>query len=112
VLLAAMLAVGTVLLVTAGPEPQAGATAVIKTLKGETLILDLRHSQTVEVEGLLGVSIISVEDGKVRFVESPCPHKLCVRRGPIFRVGDLAACLPNGVLARIEGACGYDGITP
>lgn len=85
---------------------------MVRSLGGENLVLDLGRRQTVEVEGLLGTTTISIENETVRFVESPCPHRLCVKKGPVSRVGDLIACLPNGVVARIVGESDYDGITP
>jgi len=75
-------------------------------------MLDLARRQTVEIEGLLGTTTITVGGGAVRFIDSPCPHRLCIKKGPVSRVGDLVACLPNGVVARIEGESSYDGITP
>ena len=89
-----------------------GQRVVIRSLKGDTLMLDLARRQTVEIEGLLGTTTVAIEDGAVRFIDSPCPHRLCIKKGPVSRVGDLVACLPNGVIARIEGRSGYDGITP
>jgi hypothetical protein len=79
---------------------------------GKEISLDLRVSRTIEVEGPLGVTRIVVENGGVRVAESPCPHKLCIRKGLITRSGDLAACLPNGVVVTVTGESEYDGITP
>ena len=96
----------------AGSRTETGRTVVVRSLGSESLVLDLSRSQTVEVEGLLGTTTLSIDGGTVRFVESPCPHSLCIKKGPVSRVGDLIACLPNGVVARIEGKSDYDGITP
>jgi len=41
------------------------------------------------------------EDGGIRFEESDCPHKLCVRAGKLSRPGEFAACLPNGIILKI-----------
>jgi hypothetical protein len=41
------------------------------------------------------------EDGGIRFEESDCPHKLCVKAGKLSRVGEFAACLPNGIILKI-----------
>lgn len=111
-LIALVLAAGIALLAVPGRHAEIGRTAVIRSPGSETLVLDLGRRQTVEVEGLLGTTTISVEGGLLAFVESPCPHKLCIKKGPVSLVGDLVACLPNGVVARIEGKSDYDGITP
>jgi hypothetical protein len=111
-LVAVMLVVGVSLIVLPGSRAETGRTVVVRSLKGESLVLDLTRRQTVEVEGLLGTTTISIDQGMLMFIESPCPHRLCIKKGPVSRVGDLVACLPNGVVARIEGNSDYDGITP
>jgi len=112
VLIIIILSAGVSLLFVWDSGAGTGRTAVIRSLKGETVVLDLTHPRTITVEGLLGTTSISVEDGSVRFIDSPCPHRLCIKKGPVSRAGDLVACLPNGVIARIEGESAYDGITP
>ncbi len=46
---------------------------------------------------------LRVEDGRVRFTHSDCPDKVCVHTGWLSRAGQTAACLPAGVLVRVEG---------
>lgn len=48
-------------------------------------------------------NVILVEKGRIRFEESDCPDRLCVKTGWIERVGDAAVCLPNRVMIKIEG---------
>lgn len=43
------------------------------------------------------------KDGKVRFVKSDCPDKVCVQTGFISKSGQIAACIPAKVLVRITG---------
>jgi hypothetical protein len=112
VLVAVIVAAGVSLLAVDGRPGEAGSTVVIRSLAGEDLTLDLTRRQTVEVTGLLGATTISVKGGALEFTDSPCPHRLCIKKGRVSRVGDLVACLPNGVVARIEGKADYDGITP
>jgi hypothetical protein len=63
--------------------------------------LDTNHR--FAVHGPLGDSVIEVRDGRVRFVSSPCRGKQCVHSGWLSRAGELAACLPNGVMVSILG---------
>ena len=70
---------------------------------GKEYSYSMDHDGTYEVQGRLGTSVIEVSDGKVRFVESPCPTKSCVQHAPISSVGEWSACLPNEILVRIEG---------
>jgi hypothetical protein len=59
---------------------------------------------TVSIPGVLGDSVVAVENGKARFAESPCENKLCVIHSPLSRAGHWSACLPNQIMLRVEGA--------
>jgi hypothetical protein len=85
-----------------GPR-SAGDTAVV--FVGQTIHreLPLQEERTVTVDGVLGESVIRVSDGRIRFTDSPCPARYCVHTGWIERTGEVAACLPNGVVIEIRG---------
>ncbi len=85
-----------------GPRT-AGDTALI--FVGQTVYreLPLQEERTVTVDGVLGKSVIRVSDGRIRFTDSPCPARYCVHTGWIERTGEVAACLPNGVVIEIRG---------
>jgi hypothetical protein len=85
---------------------------VIRGPGGEPVTYDLSTDRKIDIDGLEGTTEIMIEEGCVRFVSSPCPHKLCLKRGRISRVGEWIACVPNGVVAIVTGDAGYDGITP
>ena len=55
--------------------------------------------------------VIGCENGEVWFERSECPDQLCVRSGHLHRVGEIAACLPAGVVVRIVGDSALDGTT-
>lgn len=40
-------------------------------------------------------------DGRIRFQESDCPDKICVKTGWLSKVGQTAACLPNEIILKI-----------
>ena len=40
-------------------------------------------------------------DGSIRFEESDCPDKICIRSGKLRTVGESAACLPNEIILKI-----------
>lgn len=46
--------------------------------------------------------IIEVEKGRIRFKEADCPDKICVKTGWLTKVGDIAVCLPNKAIIKIE----------
>ena len=66
-------------------------------------VLPLAADAVVEVEGRLGASVIEVRDGRARFTDSPCVGRQCVHAGWLSRSGQVAACLPNGVVLEVGG---------
>jgi hypothetical protein len=66
--------------------------------------LNLFQNQEIHVPGTLGDSHIRVSDGQVRFINSPCPNKLCVHTGWLSQGGESAVCLPNRVSLQILGS--------
>lgn len=70
----------------------------------------LNQEQKILVEGALGNSVLEIQNGKVRFVDSPCINKVCIRAGWLSRAGGFAACLPNKVSMEITGEIKYDSI--
>ena len=85
-----------------GPRVE-GDTAVISVGHDTVAEVSLSTDGTFPVKGLLGDSILQVEGGRIRFVESPCPGRYCIHTGWIDRTGEVAACLPNGVVVEIRG---------
>jgi hypothetical protein len=65
--------------------------------------LPLGTDAVLEVRGRLGASQLEVRDGRARFTDSPCVGRLCVHAGWLSRAGQVAACLPNGVVLEITG---------
>lgn len=46
---------------------------------------------------------IEADNGKIRFVHADCPDQVCVNTGWIDRPGQIAVCLPAGVIIKVEG---------
>ncbi len=81
-----------------------------------TLELSLDRDVTTSVQGPEGETSIKVENGTVRVLESPCPHKYCVRMDTISRRGEIIVCVPNRVFITIRGGksdddTALDGVT-
>jgi len=51
-------------------------------------------------------------DGSIRFIQSDCPDKICIRTGRLRLAGQSAACLPNGVIVKIVPADGWKESDP
>lgn len=66
----------------------------------------LNQDQILYLEGPLGRSRVEIGGQGARIATSPCPEQRCVLQGWIRRQGEVAACLPNHVVLRIEGGDG------
>lgn len=80
-----------------------GAEAVILVKGQRWARLNLFQNQDYHVPGPLGESLIRVQGGQVRFIDSPCPNKLCIHTGWISQGGENATCLPNQVSVQVLG---------
>ncbi len=88
-----------------------GERVVVETEKGEYFSLPLSKDTTIYAEGPLGKTKIRIENDRAFIAYSPCPHKVCMRMGKIEKEGEVIVCVPNGVIVRIIGKGGLDGIT-
>lgn len=63
------------------------------------------------VNGIYNNKIL-VEKGRIRVIESDCPDQVCVRTGWLTKTGELAVCVPNRLMIKIEGEnLEIDGVT-
>ena len=90
----------------------AGITAELVSTTGAQVWLDLSVDGRHHIRGRQGDSVVEVADGRVRFIESTCRHRVCIAAGWLDADGDFAACVPNGVALQVHGREGrYDGIS-
>lgn len=82
---------------------KAGSSLEIEVMGEEYMVVPLDIDREMVVPGRLGDSVILIENGTARFISSPCPHKMCIKMGPVKDAGEMAACVPNGVLIRVLG---------
>lgn len=64
----------------------------------------LSPDQRIEVRGPLGISIITIQNRKVRITSDPSPRQYCVRQGWLQQAGEIALCLPNQVSVELAGS--------
>lgn len=79
--------------------------AVIKKNNEIIRVIDLdnvENPERITIEGKY-TDIILVEKGKIRFENADCPDLVCVKTGWLSKKGDLAVCLPNQTIIKIEG---------
>ena len=91
-----------------------GKHVVVEVDSRRVLELSLDKNVTTTVDGPLGETVVSVENGTVRVPESACPHGICTRMGAISYRGEIIVCAPNHVIISIHGGSGeesFDGVT-
>ena len=64
----------------------------------------LNQTKIVHVHGKLGEANITIQQGKVRFQQSPCSNQYCVHQGWLSKSGQVAICLPNQLSIELLGA--------
>ena len=66
--------------------------------------LSLNQKRVLDIHGPLGVSKITIDNGRVRFEQSPCRNQYCVHQGWLHKAGQVAICLPNQVSLELLGS--------
>lgn len=83
------------------PPTQADSVAV--TSEQGRVVYSLDEARELHVHGPLGETRLQIADGQIRFVSSPCRHKICVRSGWHDHSGAIAACVPNRISLVLQG---------
>lgn len=81
-----------------------------------TITQDGRTIRRIDLDSLDGAEYISLDEkysqvilaekGRIRFLDSDCPDKICVKTGWLTRQGDKAVCVPARTIIIIEGDAG------
>ncbi len=66
----------------------------------------LKQNGTYTFEGAVGKTVMEIKDGQIRFTESACPNKTCIAQG----FSNTIVCLPNKVIATINGSGDLDAV--
>lgn len=85
----------------------------IKIRQGDRVLglYDLNQSRELTIKGPKGFSVIIINNGKVRFKQSPCTNQYCVHQGWLSRAGQVAICLPNQISLQLIGnKTSYDSL--
>jgi len=75
----------------------AGEKALIYVRDKPVKEISLHKNRQISIDGALGKSTLQIENGKIRFIDSPCTTKMCIQKGWHNHSGDFNACLPNGI---------------
>jgi len=87
-----------------GQERQTGTFVQISYFD-EVHVFDLTRDKTFSLPNMPNVTF-EISGGKVAFVKSDCPTQICVNMGFQSRVGQMAVCLPNGLIITVVGEGG------
>jgi len=74
---------------------------------------DLAVARRIETPGPLGITVVEIEEGKVRIAKDPSPRQYCVKAGWLSEAGQTAICLPNRTSIELIGTrpLPYDSLT-
>ena len=71
----------------------------------------LNQNKQLQIQGKLGVTLIQIQNGQARFVQSPCNNQYCVHQGWLKTAGQASICLPNQIsLELLDGNKTYDSL--
>ena len=102
-------AVAVVLLLSALPGSTDNLVAVITVNGEEAERIELSADMQPKVVNLEDVGVtITAQGGEVAFTYSDCPDQTCVHTGWLSKAGDIAVCIPNEVVVKIEGVSDSD----
>lgn len=90
---------------TCGIAPGRQVTAII-TQDGKLIkkinLSELRDPEYVYIDKPVK-QVILAEKGRIRFLKSDCPNKICVKTGWLTKAGNKAICMPSRVVITIVG---------
>ncbi|MEG1943783.1 MAG: NusG domain II-containing protein [Angelakisella sp.] len=93
----AVLVIGSLLFLLRPAAPH-GLVATVQV--GDKKILELPLATaadgTISIKDETGLPItFEIRDHAIRFLDSDCPDKICIKSGFLHRDMDIASCLPN-----------------
>ncbi len=77
----------------------------LKIRQGDQILgtYDLDQVRELQIKGPVGISTVSINQGKVRFKQSPCRNQYCVHQGWLAHAGQVAICIPNQISLQLLG---------
>lgn len=70
----------------------------------KTVPLDEHKDVVFSIDQESDVVLHISSKGKIAFIASDCPDKVCINTGELYKAGQYAACLPNGITVKIVPA--------
>ena len=89
---ASIVSILIVIIILFGAENKKSETILIKTYEKE-LMYNLSENRIIELNGILGKTVIKIQDKQVYFTDSECSDKLCIKDGALKNMPLI--CMPN-----------------
>lgn len=70
---------------------------IVKTIN----LSQLNTKEYIKISGQYSETI-AVEHNRICFLDSTCPDEICVNTGWLSKPGDIAVCLPNRTIIKIQ----------
>lgn len=105
ILIAALLAVCAAVFLVFSIGGAQGGTVVVTVDGREFGRYPLAVEECVEITDADGqvTNVLMIRDGEAYMQTADCPDKLCVKQRAVSREGESIVCLPNRVVAAVEG---------
>lgn len=81
------------------------------TINGEAVVLiegeeygryPLAKDQEIEIPGLLGTNVLTIQNGSARMTLAVCPDKICMDFGEIHYNTEMIVCRPGSIVVIVE----------
>jgi len=69
----------------------------------QVMLTQAQLPEQLSFEGPLGLTIVDIAPGKARVLASSCRQQICRLSGWLSSAGEVAACVPNRLVARVVG---------
>lgn len=93
------------------PRSAESAATVTVTTPTEEFTLPLSRDTRLTLTGRGDIQVtVEIAGGAVRFSQSGCPDRLCVDSGWLSSPGTGAACVPAGILLRLNAEGEVDAV--
>ena len=87
-------------------KQETSETIIINAVNKE-LRYTINQNEIIEVDGIIGKSLIKVENKTAYIIDSACRDKICVKAGKLINAPII--CIPNGVLLRFDKIVDNEG---
>ena len=99
---AAVLAVAAMIFAFTHPKGQGSMALLQYGDAAETQYIDLTSDAVYDIDTGRYTIHLQVQNGGIRFIDSPCPDHTCESFGVLSQEGDWAACLPARASVTVE----------